>query len=88
LDKLRDDISSDNLKNLTIDVSVIEDDPGSGKMVELLTVKCSTVTAPSKYDIITSNSINEYTVEVFANSENRAPRMVQTRTRDLEKKES
>jgi len=86
LDKLRDDVGSENLKDLTLEVTTTDDDPGSGKMVECLTMRCSVTSAPSKYDDLTTDSTSVYVIEVFADSENRAPRFTRTIVRDLERK--
>lgn len=88
LAKLTDELGRDGIKDLRVEVSMTEDDPGAGKMVECLTLKCSTTKSPGQYDSYKSDTSYQYTVEVFADNENRVPRLTVTSSRDLERKES
>ena len=88
LAKLRDDIGADATKDLKMETSIVEDNPGSGKMIECLTLKCTMSRPASTYDSFKSSTDVEYTLEVFADSENRVPRMTVVASRDLEKKDS
>jgi hypothetical protein len=87
LEKLRTEIGSDAMTTIKMEASITSDDPGAGKMIECLTFKCSTVKTPGTYDSFKSDINQEYTLEVFADNENRVPRLTVTSTRDLEKKE-
>jgi hypothetical protein len=80
---IKDKVGGIEAGRITIDASLVEDDPGSGKMVSCLTFKCSNTVQPTKYDDLTSPSTFEYTVEVFADSENRPPRYTCVETKDL-----
>lgn len=84
LDKLKDEVYSNNVSSMTLNVTTTEDDPGSGKMVECITLKCSASYGPSSYDQIKTNITKEFSVEVFSISENRPPRLTIVQTRDLE----
>jgi len=75
------------MATMKIEISMVHDDPGAGEMVEYLTLKCSTVKTPGAYDNFKTNTNQEYTLEVFSDSENRVPRLTVTSTRDLEKKD-
>jgi len=87
LEELRSNIGSETIKNATMEVSMVEDDPGSGHMLECLTLKCSRTMEPGRYDSIQGSIVWNYTTEIFAESENRVPRMTSTSCRDLKKRE-
>lgn len=87
LDRLKNEVGYDNIKNVTMEVTLVEDDPGSGKMIECLTFKCSKTVNPAQYDDYKSPTSYEYTMELFAESEKRSPRLTTVQTRDLDKKE-
>jgi hypothetical protein len=87
LAKLKDEIGSEAVKNLTMEVTLIQDDPGSGRMIECLTFKGTVVTPPGKYDSFKGDVNKEYTLEIFSSGENRSPRFILTASRDLEKNE-
>jgi hypothetical protein len=87
LAKLRDEIGSEALKDAKLQVSVAEDDPGSGKMIECLTLTCALVKPPTSYDSFKTDTNCAYTLEIFADSDNRPPRLTISQSRDLEKKE-
>lgn len=87
LDKLSSEVGRDHMPQVRLEVSVTSDDPGAGKMIECLTFKCNTIKPPGSYDNFKSDINYEYTLEVFADNENRAPRLTVTSTRDLEKKD-
>ena len=88
LAKLRDEVGSDYaMANLVIQTSVAEDNPGEGKMIECLTVKCEVIKKPGTYDTFSSDIGVTYVLEVFADNEKRVPRLTVTSSRDLEKKE-
>lgn len=87
IDKLRDEVGHDNIKNATIEVSMVGDDPGNGKMIECLTLKASKTVSPSQYDNYKTLATYEYTMEVFADSEKRPPRLTVVQTRDLERRD-
>lgn len=84
IEQIRDKIGSEKSKDVMLDISMVEDDPGAGKMLECMTLRCTTTEQPSKYDSIKSPIVKEYTVEVFAESENRPSRLTINETRDLE----
>jgi hypothetical protein len=83
---LRDDAGIEHSANLVLTVSMVEDDPGSGKMIECLTLKGSTKVPAGKYDPYQTDFNREYTIEIFAENENRPPRYTFSSSRDLEKK--
>jgi hypothetical protein len=84
LEHLRDKIGSEKSKDLILEVDMTEDDPGAGKLVASMMIKCATVEQPSKYDSIKSPIHKEYSMEIFADNEGRAPRLTVNETRDLE----
>jgi len=87
LDTLRTDINLGYIKDTVMQVSMVEDDPGSGKMIECLTIKATKVTQPTHYDSFKTPTTQEFTIEIFSDSENRPPRYTIQATRDLEKNE-
>lgn len=87
LDKLSSEVGRDNMSNLKMEVSMTEDNPGAGKLIECLSFKCSATKPPGSYDTFKTDINYEYTLEVFAENENRVPRLTVTSTRDLEKKD-
>lgn len=88
LAKLSDEVGRDHLKDLKIEVAMTEDDPGAGKMIECLTLKCTCVKPPGSYDNFKTDINYQYTMEIFADNESRAPRLTVTSSRDLERKET
>ncbi len=87
LAKLTDEVGHSNMKDLRLEIALAEDDPGAGKMIECLTIKCNVVKPPGNYDSFKTDINYQYTMEVFADSENRVPRLTVISSRDLEKKE-
>lgn len=86
LAKLRDEVGSDNAKGLVIQATMVPDDPGSGRMIECLTIKSVDAVTPSQYDSYKGNMNREITCEIFAENENRPPRFTVLVSRDLEPK--
>ena len=84
MDQLRDRIHGEAWKTAVLEISVREDNPGEGELCECLVVKCTVVEPPGKYDDVKTSTTNEWTVEVFADHENRPPRLTLNQTRDLE----
>src|SRR5208282_1007407 len=73
LAKLRDEVGAKASENIVLEVTMVPDDPGSGKMIECLALKCTTVEQASNYDSFKSEINRQYTVEIFADNEKRVP---------------
>lgn len=82
--KLRDEIGSDNIKNNSIEITLVEDDPGAGNMIGCIKLFYRTSYLPSSYDSYRTNTDKEFTIEIFPDSENRAPRLTTLSTRELD----
>lgn len=87
LNHIRDELGIDLANKAKIEVTHRDDDPGEGKICECMLVRCTVVKTPSNYDNFKTSTTVEYSIEVFADHENRAPRLTTVSTRDLEKRE-
>jgi hypothetical protein len=66
-----------------LDISVREENIENGVLGECLVLRGSGVSTPSSYDDVKTDTTHEYTLEVFADSENRPARLTVMTTRDL-----
>ena|SRR5579884_2177683 len=68
--------------NTVLEVTYREEDVGKGVLGECLIIKCSTTKGPDKYDDWREQT-SEWTVEVYAEHENREPRLILNQTTTL-----
>jgi hypothetical protein len=80
--------TSEGVDDMILDISLTDDDPGSGSMVSVATIKGEGTKQPSAYDDYASTIDMQYTAEMFDNSENRVPRFTVQESRDLVKRKS
>lgn len=71
-------------KNFPVDLVLREEDLEKNKLGECLTITFEAKYTADQYDSIKTDIIREFTLEVFAEHENRPPRLTLTETRELE----
>ena len=86
LSRIRAVSGSDDAEKMLVNISITEDDPGSGNMVACVTLKAHGTAQPGTYDDFSSPIDKEYTAEIFEESENRVPRLTAQESRDLIRK--
>ena len=83
MDMLRNKGSLSDQPNHEISITLREEDPGAGVLVECVVISTVVMSKPNQYDSYKGDITTEYTVEIFADSENRPPRWTAVETRDL-----
>jgi hypothetical protein len=66
------------------EITMREEDPGAGKLGDCLVLAVTIVKKAGQYDDAQTPTTHEYTLEVFAEHENRPPRLTVVTTQDLE----
>jgi hypothetical protein len=85
LEKLKTEIGDDIARNGSLTITLAEDDPGEGKLVSCLTLRCNGSSPPARYDSFVSNTTHDFTMEIFSSADNRPPRLTIVKIRDLVK---
>ena len=70
-------------KDPLVEILIREEDIEKGKLGDCLTLTFSVNEPASSYDSIQTEKTKEYTLEVFADHENRIPRLICVEIRDL-----
>jgi hypothetical protein len=68
------------LKDIELDISMCEEDPGKGQLIECVQIKCVTVSPATTYS---REKEVTHTIEVFSSSENRPTRLHKTETYEV-----
>jgi len=84
LDKMRYDAGISNNPEAIIDVNVREEDIQKNVIGECLVATYSAVYQPSQYDTSRGPITKEFTLEIFADHENRLPRLTVVESRELD----
>lgn len=67
----------------TLDFTVREEDIENNKLCGCLILKCTTTKNPGQYDDFIVPLVQEWTIEIYAEHENRPPRITLNQTTEL-----
>jgi hypothetical protein len=84
LDHARYKAGASTDEHAIIDVELREEDLETNKLGSCMVITFTKTYNPDNYDSVTSKTTKEYTLEVFADHENRVPRLTVVESRDLE----